>query len=163
MTLIGAQMVAKAWSDTGYRSLMLSDAGYAYKQLTGVLPVGADGHPYQLVVFADDATNYNVIVCEPCSCWPIETLGATPAWFKDAAFRAQISSNNQTTMRSFLLSQFALTVPNAMTVWARFSDAERRPMKLPTRPTGTDGWTEAQLTAILTPDMIIGTALVPPQ
>ncbi len=56
-----------------------------------------------------------------------------------------------------MLAEFGVTLPEdtAIRVWD--STAEVRYLVIPERPDGTDGWSEDQLTALVTRDSMIGT------
>src|SRR5262249_17725622 len=70
----GARVVAKAWADPNYRTLLLSDGGAA------CVAVGLDRGPYKLVVVENTRDTHNVIVCTLCSCYPRWLLGLPPDW-----------------------------------------------------------------------------------
>jgi nitrile hydratase len=58
-----------------------------------------------------------------------------------------------------VLSEFGLYLPEGIEVRVQDSNQKNRFMVMPVRPEGTDGWTEDQLTEIVTRDCLIGVAL----
>jgi hypothetical protein len=61
-----------------------------------------------------------------------------------------------------VLSEFGLQLPGDVEVRVEDSNQKHRFMVMPMRPEGTDGWTEDQLTEIITRDCLIGVALPRP-
>jgi nitrile hydratase len=61
-----------------------------------------------------------------------------------------------------VLSEFGLVLPDDVEVRVEDSNQKHRFMVMPLRPEGTDGWTEDQLTEIITRDCLIGVALPTP-
>jgi nitrile hydratase len=59
-----------------------------------------------------------------------------------------------------VLKEFGLELPEHVSVRVWDSTAELRYMVLPQRPAGTEGWSEAQLAALVTRDAMIGVATV---
>ena len=58
-----------------------------------------------------------------------------------------------------VLAEFGLELPADVAVVVHDSTAELRYLVLPERPAGTEGWSEAELAAIVTRDCLIGTAV----
>jgi nitrile hydratase len=58
-----------------------------------------------------------------------------------------------------VLSYFGVSLPKDMEIRVWDSTAETRFLVLPMRPPGTEGWSEDQLTEIVTRDSMIGTGL----
>jgi nitrile hydratase len=58
-----------------------------------------------------------------------------------------------------VLAEFGVTLPEGTGVRVWDSTAEVRYLVVPMRPTGTHGWTEAQLADLVTRDSMIGTGL----
>src|SRR5690606_29874310 len=83
--MLGAQVVARAWVDDGYRQRLLSDAPAAIEEL-GLTSRGS----HQLVVVENGPTTHNVVVCTLCSCYPWALLGLPPSWYKSHAYRARM-------------------------------------------------------------------------
>jgi nitrile hydratase len=58
-----------------------------------------------------------------------------------------------------VLQDFGFGLPEGTEIRVWDSTAEIRYLVLPMRPTGTDGWSEEQLEALVTRDSMIGTGL----
>ena len=72
----GARLVARAWCDPAFRTLLLADAPAALER------AGLDmSHwaPVRLVAVENTDHVHNVIVCTLCSCYPIALLGPSPS------------------------------------------------------------------------------------
>ena len=142
----GARMVARAWTDPAYRARMLADGAQAAEELgipmRGMPPLG---------VLEDTPEEHNLVVCTLCSCYPRAVLGYPPFWFKSAAYRARAVRDPRG-----LLVEFGTTLPEQVKLRVVDSTADYRWMVLPLRPAGTEGWTEAQLAAIVREGDMIG-------
>ena len=108
-----------------------------------------------MVVVENTPDTHNLVVCTLCSCYPWPVLGLPPAWFKDAAYRSRSVVDPRGVLRDFGLELDAST---AVKVWD--SSAEIRYMVLPERPAGTEGLSEAELTALVSRDSMIGVVKV---
>ena len=108
--------------------------------------------PIRAVENRDDL--HNVIVCTLCSCYPRAMLGASPDWYKSRAYRARTVREPRA-----VLAEFGVELPNHVRVDVHDSTAELRYIVVPVRPTGTEGWSEERLAALVTRDCMIGTAL----
>jgi nitrile hydratase len=146
----GARVVAKAWTDPAYRTRLLADGTAAIAELGYSGIQGED-----MVVVENTPDTHNVLVCTLCSCYPWPTLGLPPVWYKAAPFRARVVSDPRG-----VLKEFGLELPEHVSVRVWDSTAELRYMVLPQRPAGTEGWSEAQLAALVTRDAMIGVATV---
>src|SRR5260370_14535652 len=73
----GARVVARAWTDPGYRRRLLADGTAAIAELCFGGPEGD-----HMVVVENSPAIHNVIVCTLCSCYPWPVLGLPPAWYK---------------------------------------------------------------------------------
>jgi nitrile hydratase len=146
----GARVVAKAWTDPGYRERLLADATTACQEL-GI--GGLQGE--DMIAVENTDTVHNVIVCTLCSCYPLRLLGPSPSWYKSEAYRSRVVREPRA-----VLAEFGLELPadTEITVWD--SSAETRYMVLPRRPEGTDTLDEDQLAALVTRNALIGTAAV---
>jgi hypothetical protein len=142
----GARMVARAWVDPAYRAAMLQD-GAAAAEALGIPMRGAP----PLGVLENTPALHNVVVCTLCSCYPRAVLGYPPFWFKSAAYRARAVRDPRG-----LLGEWGTTLPEAVHVQVVDSTADYRWMVLPMRPAGTEGWSEAQLAAIVREGDMIG-------
>ena len=146
--LIGARVVARAWTDPEYRARLLADGPAAVRELGFDYPAGT-----RLVVVANEPDRHNVIVCTLCSCYPWPVLGLPPTWYKSAPYRSRMVSEPRVVLEEFGLR---LSGEVAVNVWDSSSDV--RYLVLPERPEGTDGWSEEQLVAVVTRDCMIGVA-----
>ena len=144
----GARLVARAWVDDVFRTRVLADVNAAAAELD----VDAGGIPIRAVV--NDASTHNVIVCTLCSCYPRLLLGPSPDWYKARAYRSRVVREPRS-----VLAEFGLELPAGKSVVVHDSTAELRYVVLPERPAGTEGWSEAELAAIVTRDCLIGTAV----
>ena len=145
----GARMVARAWTDPRYRDLLLSDGNAAASQ------AGFDELSYQLRVVANTDQVHNVIVCTLCSCYPVSLLGPSPGWYKSFPYRSRTVREPRA-----VLAEFGVTLPGTVQISVWDSTSEARYMVLPARPAGTDALDAEQLTALVTRNGLIGTALV---
>jgi nitrile hydratase len=145
----GAAVVARAWVDPEYKSRLLSDSTAAIKELGFSGLQGED-----IAVVENTSSLHNMIVCTLCSCYPWPTLGLPPTWYKAAPYRSRAVIDPRGVLKELGLD---ISAETEVRVWD--STAETRYMVLPERPSGTDGWTEAQLMELITRDSMIGTGL----
>jgi nitrile hydratase len=145
----GARMAARAWTDPGYRDLLLRNGTAAAAEL------GFDRLSYQLRVVANDEHTHNVIVCTLCSCYPVSLLGPSPGWYKSFAYRSRTVREPRA-----VLGEFGVTLPDAVQISVWDSTSEARYMVLPARPSGTGTLAAEDLAALVTRNGLIGTALV---
>jgi Nitrile hydratase, alpha chain len=143
----GARMVAKAWVDPSYRTLMLEDGTKAAEQL-GILMRGVP----PLGVLENTAEVHNLVVCTLCSCYPRAVLGYPPYWYKSAAFRARAIRDP----RELLASEWKTVIPDTVKLRVVDSTADYRWMVLPMRPAGTDGWDEDRLAELVRDGDMVG-------
>ena len=61
---LGAQVVAKAWTDPVFRQLLLKDGASALAQLG----IDGTGQSADLIVVENNSTQHNLVVCTLCSC-----------------------------------------------------------------------------------------------
>jgi nitrile hydratase len=141
----GAAMIAKAWVDPVFYALMMRDATEAARTL------GFDPTWLNLIVVENTPQLHNVVVCTLCSCYPWPLLGLPPDWYKSRSYRA-----NVVRMPRDVLREFGTTLPDDIEVRVHDSSADMRYLVMPQRPLGTEGWTEAQLAALITRDSMIG-------
>ena len=156
-----ARLVAKAWLDPEFKALALTDALAASKEV-GVdwLDPTGFGTPsdfYAFKILADTPTLHHVIVCALCSCYPRPILGNSPEWYRTPNYRRRLVRWPRQ-----VLSEFGLELPDGVEVRVEDSNQKHRFMVMPLRPAGTEGWTEDQLTEIITRDSLIGVALPKP-
>jgi nitrile hydratase subunit alpha len=145
----GARMAARAWTDPSYRDLLLSDGNAAATQ------AGFDELSYQLRVVANTDQTHNVIVCTLCSCYPVSLLGPSPGWYKSFPYRSRTVREPRA-----VLAEFGVTLSGTVRISVWDSTSEARYMVLPARPAGTEALDAEQLTALVTRNGLIGTALV---
>jgi nitrile hydratase len=145
----GAQVVAKAWVDAEFRQWLLRDATAA------VASLGFEGRQGEhLKVVENTATTHNLVVCTLCSCYPWTVLGLPPSWYKSAPYRARAVSEPRAVLAEFGTE---LPVDTSVRVWD--STAELRYLVLPSRPAGTQGWSEEQLAELVSRNSMIGVEL----
>ena len=147
---IGAQVVAKAWIDPGFRQALLEDASKAIAKLAQ--HVGNVGE--HLIAVENTPQLHNMIVCTLCSCYPTDVLGLPPTWYKSFAYRSRAVKEPRA-----VLADFGVTLPVETEIRVWDSTAETRYLVVPMRPAGTDGWSEEQLANLVTRDSMVGTGL----
>jgi len=142
----GARMVARAWTDPDYRALLLEDGSKAAEMagipMRGMPPLG---------VLENAPGLHHLVVCSLCSCYPRAVLGYPPYWFKSAGYRSRAVRDPRG-----LIAEWGTVLPEGTKVTVVDSTADYRWMVLPMRPAATDGWTEAQLAAIVREGDMIG-------
>ena len=145
----GARMVAKAWTDPAYRTLMLEDGTKAAEELgipmRGSTPLG---------VLENTADLHHLVVCTLCSCYPRAVLGYPPFWFKSAAYRARGVRDPRG-----VIAEWGTVLPDSVKIRVVDSTADYRWMVLPLRPAGTDGWDEARLASVVREGDMIGVTI----
>jgi nitrile hydratase subunit alpha len=150
----GARIVAKAWVDPAFQQRLLEDTPSAIAEMNFPQGMaGAEGEHMKAVANTPDV--HNLIVCTMCSCYPWPVLGLPPYWFKDPTFRARAIREPRK-----VLQEFGLDIPESTQVDVWDTSAQIRWFVLPERPVGTEGWTEEQLAAIVTPEAMQGAAKV---
>ncbi len=161
--LPAARLVAKAWLDPDFRKLAVEDG------VKASLEVGIDwvrsmptqfGTPSDYCSFRvmeDTPTLHHVVVCTLCSCYPRPILGQSPEWYRTPNYRRRLVRWPRQ-----VLSEFGLQLPEEVEVRVVDSNQKSRFVVLPMRPEGTEGWTEDQLTEIVTRDCLIGVSLPKP-
>jgi nitrile hydratase len=146
----GARVVARAWSDSGYKQRLLSDADAAIAEMGYG---GLQGE--HMVVVENSAKVHNLVVCTLCSCYPWPVLGLPPVWYKSAPYRSRAVIDPRGVLR-----EFGLELPEDVEVRLWDSTAELRYLVLPERPAGTEGISEEALAALVTRDAMVGVAKV---
>lgn len=150
----GAKIVAKAWTDPEFKAKLLEDCNTAISDIG--LPVGMSGAEGEHMKVVENTPEvHNVIVCTLCSCYPWPTLGLPPYWFKDPTFRARVAREPRA-----VLTEFGVELPESTEIHVWDSSAQIRWFVLPQRPEGTEGMSEAELAALVTPEAMMGVALV---
>lgn len=149
---LGAQVVARAWADAGFRDRLAADANAAMAEM------GISGRQGEHVVAVfNSPARHNMVVCTLCSCYPWPLLGIPPAWYKSDAYRARAVREPRR-----VLAEFGVTLPEGQAVRVWDSTAEVRYLVVPMRPEGTDGWSADRLQALVSRDSMIGTGLARP-
>ena len=144
----GATMVARAWLDPAYKQRMLASGSEAAEE------IGLDVGPLKLVVVENTPTVHNVIVCTLCSCYPRMLLGLPPDWYKSRNYRSRVVREPRT-----VLAEFGTVIPEDVLIRVHDSTADMRYLVAPRRPKGTENWSEAELTRLVTRDSMIGVAM----
>jgi len=143
----GARVVAKAWTDPGYRERLLADATEACQEF-GI--GGLQGE--HMLALENTDTVHNAIVCTLCSCYPWPVLGLPPNWYKAPPYRSRMVREPRTVLRE----DFGLDVPESVEIRVWDSSAELRYFVLPQRPAGTEDLSEEELAELVTRDSLIG-------
>ena len=146
---LGARLVARAWADAEFKERLLKDGKTASAEL------GFKIGEAQLVVVENTPEVHNLIVCTLCSCYPRSILGQPPTWYISKSYRARAVREPRVVLR-----EFGLHVPDTVRVRVHDSNADMRYLVLPMRPKGTDAWDQKALSALVTRDTLIGTAVV---
>jgi nitrile hydratase len=145
----GARMVARAWTDPGFRALMLRDGTEAASSLgipmRGLPPLG---------VLENTPDEHHLVVCTLCSCYPRAVLGYPPFWYKSAAYRARAVRDPRG-----LLLEWGTVLADTVRLTVVDSTADYRWMVLPLRPAGTDDWNEDQLAGLVREGDMIGVTI----
>jgi nitrile hydratase subunit alpha len=144
----GARMVARAWTDPGYRDRLLADGNAATAELG--LPVG----DYHLTVVENTPDVHNMIVCTLCSCYPTALLGPSPGWYKSFAYRSRAVREPRA-----VLAEFGLELPGTTEIRVWDANSESRYLVLPVPPPNAGDLDEDTLASLVTRDGLIGTAL----
>jgi nitrile hydratase subunit alpha len=146
----GARVVAKAWTDPGYRERLFEDATAAIAELGYT---GRQGE--HMVALENTSQTHHMVVCTLCSCYPWPVLGLPPVWYKSAPYRSRAVSEPRA-----VLADFGVTLPAETEIRVWDSTAEVRYLVVPMRPSGTDGWDEERLAGIVTRDAMVGTGVL---
>ncbi|MEL6608027.1 MAG: nitrile hydratase subunit alpha [Pseudomonadota bacterium] len=145
----GAQVVARAWTDPDFADALRRDATQT------IADMGFAGRQAEhMQVLWNTPQVHNMVVCTLCSCYPWAVLGLPPVWYKSAPYRSRAVSEPRAVLAEFGVN---LPVETQIEVWD--STAEVRYLVIPMRPEGTEGWSEADLAALVTRDAMIGTDL----
>lgn len=142
----GARVVARAWTDSGFKGRLLADARSAVGELGLSLTRDAE-----LAVMENTESVHHLVVCTLCSCYPTALLGPPPDWYKSAPYRRRAVAEPRAVMR-----EFGLDLDESVQVRVIDSTADLRYLVLPRRPGGTGGLSEEELAALVTGDSMIG-------
>ena len=143
----GAEIVARAWTDPGFKRRLLADGNEA------VADFGIDMGGAKLTVLENTDAVQNVVVCTLCSCYPRAVLGLPPDWYRSKNYRARVVGEPRK-----VLSEFGTELADDTVVRVHDSLADLRYLVLPRRPAGTEHWSKEELAAIVTRDCMVGVA-----
>ena len=149
----GGRIVARAWTDSGFRDRLLVDGNAAIAELGYTMSSGPQ--PQLLRAVANSESVHNVVVCTLCSCYPLALLGPSPSWYKSEAYRSRVVRDPRS-----VLAEFGLELPAEVGIAVWDSSAETRYIVVPRRPEDTEGMSEEALAALVTRNGLIGTAAV---
>ena len=152
----GARIVARAWVDPAYKQRLIDDTPRAIAELNVAQGMqGAEGEHMAAVANAPGV--HHLVICTLCSCYPWPVLGLPPYWYKDPVFRARGVREPRAVLREFGVP---LSDETQVKVWD--SSAQIRWFVVPERPANTEHLSEEQLAALVTPESMMGVALVAP-
>ena len=146
----GARMVARAWTDPGYRDRLLADGNAAAAELG----FAAGSRGYLLKVVENTATVHNMVVCTLCSCYPTALLGPSPSWYKSFSYRSRAVREPRA-----VLAEFGLALPDSTEIRVWDANSETRYLVLPQRPHDATAADESALASLVTRNGLIGTAV----
>lgn len=146
--MVGARVVAEAWTDPEFEQRLLDDGIEAVAELG----VGLGDEVMELRVVENDAETHNVVVCTLCSCYPWAVLGLPPTWYKSPAYRARVVKEP----RALLAEEFDTDLPDSVEIEVWDSNSEIRYMVLPQRPDGTEGMSTEELADLVSRNAMIG-------
>ena len=150
----GAKIVARAWVDSAFKQRLLEDTPSAIAELHVAQGMGgAEGE--HMAAVANGPGVHNLVICTLCSCYPWPVLGLPPYWYKDPVFRARGVREPRA-----VLQEFGVPIAAGVEVKVWDSSAQIRWFVIPERPPGSSQLTEAQLAALVTPEAMMGVALV---
>lgn len=149
----GKKIVARAWTDPDFASLLASNTPAAIQLLD--LPEGMAGAEGEHIaaVFNEPGV-HNLVICTLCSCFPWPVLGLPPYWYKDPVFRARAAREPRE-----VLSELGVPLDQSTEVRVWDASGHSRWFVIPTRPEGTEGWSEEQLMDLVSTESMIGVAL----
>ena len=146
---IGAKIVARAWSDPAFKSMLIADSETVLRE------AGLAGRQGEHVVVVENTNKvHNLVVCTLCSCYPWPLLGVPPAWYKSDAYRSRAVSEPRK-----ILSEFGVDIPKSPAVRVWDSTAEIRYLVLPLQPKDSIGLPVPELAKWVTRNSMIGTGL----
>ena len=141
----GARLVARAWTDGGFRTRLLADSKAAAEEL------GIDVGPIPILVMENTPETHHLVVCTLCSCYPRFLLGLPPDWYKSRSYRSRAVREPRR-----VLAEFGTVLDPGVEIRVHDSTADMRYMVLPMRPHGTEGIGEEALAELVTRDSLIG-------
>ena len=141
----GARLVARAWTDGGFRKRLLADSKAAAEEL------GIDVGPIPILVMENTPETHHLVVCTLCSCYPRFLLGLPPDWYKSRSYRSRAVREPRR-----VLAEFGTVLDPGVEIRVHDSTADMRYMVLPMRPHGTEDIGEEALAELVTRDSLIG-------
>ena len=144
---LGAQIVAKAWTDPSYRAHLLEDGRAAVQALD--IPVAEA----RIIVVENTVQVHNLITCTLCSCYPRSILGQPPSWYISKAYRARSVREPRK-----VLAEFGLDLAEDVQLVVHDSNADMRYLVLPEPPADIQSRSLSELEALITRDHLIGVA-----
>ena len=141
----GAELVARAWVDDGFRERLVADSKSAAEEL------GMDIGPIPILVMENTPGTHNLVVCTLCSCYPRFLLGIPPDWYKSRSYRSRAVREPRA-----VLAEFGTEIAPDVEIRVHDSTADMRYLVLPMKPAGTGGKSEAELVALVSRDALIG-------
>lgn len=146
--LIGAKVVARAWTDPEFKERLVENGIEAAAELD----VEVSDEVMELRVVENTPDTHNLVVCTLCSCYPWAVLGLPPTWYKTPAYRSRAVDEPRTLLRE----EFDTEIPDDVELQVWDSNSEIRYMVLPQRPPGTEGMSETELRDVITRNAMIG-------
>ena len=147
----GAELVARAWVDDGFRARLVADSKRAAAEL------GMDIGPIPILVMENTPDTHNLVVCTLCSCYPRFLLGIPPDWYKSRSYRSRAVREPRA-----VLAEFGTEIAADVDIRVHDSTADMRYLVLPMRPAGTDDMSEEALAKLVTRDTLIGVTVPHP-
>ncbi len=142
---LGAQIVARAWTDPEYKSSLLENG----KQAIGDLGIAVG--EAQIIVVENTSQVHNLITCTLCSCYPRSILGQPPSWYISKSYRARAVREPRE-----VLKEFGTVLPKNMDLVVHDSNADMRYLVLPECPDNVTDLNVSQLQSSVTRDRLIG-------
>ena len=81
------RVIARAWQDAGFKSLLLREPRAALEELDIEVP-----DHLSLSVYDNSGSTHHMVICTPCSCYP-SFIGAAPDYWKDPEYKSAIKQN----------------------------------------------------------------------
>jgi nitrile hydratase len=151
----GARVVARAWVDPAFKQRLLDDTPKAIAEMN--FPLGMDGAEGEhMKAVANTPETHNLIICTLCSCYPWPMLGLPPYWYKDPVFRSRGVREPRAVLKEFGVP---IAAEKEVKVWD--SSAQIRWFVVPERPADSEHLSEQELADLITPEAMMGVALVP--
>ena len=142
----GISVVTKAWTNPEFKKALINDAKSAIFDMGIQLESFAD-----IICFAHDDNTHHVVVCTLCSCYPRTLLGMPPSWYKSRSYRSRVVHEPRK-----VLAEFGTIISDSKEVKVHDSNADMRYLILPERPNGTEGWSEDDLSRLISRDHLVG-------